>query len=744
MTVNRNKFILLGALAVGLLFSGAAAAQAQSEPSDVQSLVKISKGIANLVKAPKAADADEPVPPPPPGKFDRLPVPAAAGVVLRAASLNALDDAVSKFFAQTSGADFSVLSALRLTDYRRVLGAIDPGAELGIVAFCKNAPPELAVLLPVSEKNFPAFVTALAKTAPEQSSSIGSDGKTANITLKLGDSIVVVARQITPDYVALVQASDARLLDFFELGVPRRPEAELPPGLTAPALSLEATPVGLMQLTEENRPFWKEVEKILDGIEKTLQEAQVAANLTEIREHIRQNLLALRVDVSIDEYGVYLSTQTTPRPDSQSAKQLASFGELPPLNAEADRFFVVLPDVEAPLSGQSDIAPLLAESLPKPFNRLKFVEYSLNLPLESELAAESWQFFLEVDDADEFVKEMIIPKARAIGSYIGSKQVEDVGAQLFGAIAERRLSRQETRRRQPRRLVDPEEAAQRGAALGNLLGSAIGADSGEQSAMKQYKFDDYKMYISDLETYARQTKLMQAEAAGQNVPNAPGAQLLFDRNRPLLSALDVLMANVENGDALQNMILRSANEQAEQVDNSPLFARKSNIIVLDKTHILLGLGNEDLLRMAVNNWKSLSVPSIRYMGTVADRDGIVNLQNLYVQIPNPEDSKLVTAIRLDLASGQAYYQWLAEYYLPGAPKLDSFQLPDGMPKALVVSSIAGPSEFTRVVAPHKMISDIFETFSGGQTPLQAILQSKQADAGEAAGESEGDLDDAFN
>ena len=67
-----------------------------------------------------------------------------------------------------------------------------------------------------------------------------------------------------------------------------------------------------------------------------------------------------------------------------------------------------------------------------------------------------------------------------------------------------------------------------------------------------------------------------------------------------------------------------------------------------------------------------------------------------------------------------------------------------MPKALVVSSIAGPSEFTRVVAPHKMISDIFETFSGGQTPLQAILQSKQADAGEESDDSEGDLDDAFN
>ena len=49
-----------------------------------------------------------------------------------------------------------------------------------------------------------------------------------------------------------------------------------------------------------------------------------------------------------------------------------------------------------------------------------------------------------------------------------------------------------------------------------------------------------------------------------------------------------------------------------------------------------------------------------------------------------------------------------------------------------------------VEMPTEMISDIFETFSGGQTPLQAILQSKQADADEEAGESEGDLDDAFN
>ncbi len=714
------------------IFSSKPATEQPAEPEEVKEVAE------NAANAPKAD-----------GKL-LAPIPRNVGVVLRAASLKKLDATAEKFFEQTSGKQFSLLATLRLTDYRQVLGAIDQDAEVAIMAFCEAAPPQFVVALPVAEKNFKTFVNALGQATPKESRnvSIGSDGKTANITIALGEPTVVVAKQVSSQYVALTTSTAAYLLNEFSADnlVPNSAPI-LSASLVEPSLSVEATPLGLKELTEQDRPFWQEVTAILSELQETLKESALDANLVEIREYVRQNLLALRLDVSIDDYGVYVATKTIPRPGSTGEKRVASYKGLSPLNIEADRFFLVLPEVEAPLSGQNEIAPQLASTLPKPFNRLRFVEYSLNLPLESELAAESWQFFLEVDNAEEFVKEMIVPKAREVGAYIGSKQVEDVGSQIFGALAERRLDRQTGRNRQPRRLVDPNEAAARGAALGNLLGNAIGADSGEQMAMKKYKFDDYTMYISDLETYTRQMNLKRAEEKGEAAPQQ-GSDLIFSRDRPLLSALDVLMANVQNGDNFQNSLLRSANEKAEQVDNSPLFARKSNIIVLDKTHILVGLGNEDLLHYACNNWKSLGNSSIRYLSLTHEPTGVHNMQAIGKQIPDLAGSDFVSAIRVDLAEGQAYYRWIAQNYLPGAPQLNEATFPDDMPKALILSSVAGNEECTRVVAPLKTIEGAFKTYSGGQTPLQLILSAqanaKNASKADDEEEESEDLDDLFD
>ena len=209
---------------------------------------------------------------------------------------------------------------------------------------------------------------------------------------------------------------------------------------------------------------------------------EVAANITEIREYVRQNLGKVRVDATVDEYGVYVSTQTLPRPRSQAEKIRRSYQNLSVLNASADRFFVVLPDVEAPIAGQTEIPKELANTLPSPFNRVRFVEYSLNLPLETELPAESWLFYLEVDDADEFVKEMIIPKARN-RQLCRLEASGSVASQLFGAIAERRLDRQSRRSRPPEATRIEAAAARRHAR--QFARVRHRADSGEQMAMRR-------------------------------------------------------------------------------------------------------------------------------------------------------------------------------------------------------------------------------------------------------------------
>ncbi len=744
-----SKLFATAILIIGIAFSGDSYAQTVvPQPSDIEALIRLSKGFSKILdssksKADDAEEADSNLPAS--GRVvAKLPFPRNCGAFLRFSSLDELDRAAGKFFKGTSDAEFSVLATLRLTDYRRVVAAIDRDAEFAIMGFCETAPPKFAVVLPVRERKFAPFIQALAQTVPEKerSYSIGSDGKTANVALKLPETVVVVARQVNPGYAALVLASDAGLLDEFEPDQLASPNDEPEPSLVEPVVTFESTVLGLEQLTREDRPFWLETTRVMKGVEKTLENLQVAANLTEIRERVRQNLGYVRVDVSVDDFGVYVATQTAPRPNSQAEKLHRSYRNLSLLNADADRFFTVLPDVEAPIAGQTEIPAELAKSLPKPFNRLQYVEYSLNLPLQTELPAESWLFFLRVDNADEFVKEMIIPKAREIGSYLGAKQAEDIGSQLLGGLAERRLDRQMSRRRPPRNPANPEAAAALGSTIGSLIGGAIGADSGQQAAMKPYKFDNFTMYVSDLETYARQTKLMKAEAEG-NAPVDSGSSLLFNRDRPLLSALEVLMANVQNGDALQRSMLDSANARAEQIDDSPLFARKSNIVVLDKNHVLIGMGNETLLHYAVNNWKSLFDKKTRYLSMRRDRDSLVALDNLVKRVPDLSQTYLTSSIRLDLFSGQAYYRWIAEYYLKDAPKWVGNDFPNDMPKPLIVSTIREFDECSRIVAPYRTIAGVFRTFSGGLTPLQLIMRSKSK-APEEAEEEEENLDDLFD
>ncbi|MDO5307934.1 MAG: hypothetical protein Q4G03_00340 [Planctomycetia bacterium] len=730
--------------AIFVLFAPSASAQ---EERDLGSVVKFSQGLSQLFKSPKTTDSAEPeedaslVSSATASYQSVLPVPQSAGLVVEISSLTSLDAGIKEFFKGTSDTEFSILSSLRLTEFRRVLAKISQDAPLGVLVFTRNAPLELAVVLPVEQKDFQGFVESLTSACKCAKPQFNEQKDVANFQLKFKETVDVVAKVVNERYIAIVPAGSEALFTDLQPSF-LRADTTPPQGLKAPVLIFEGTPTGLANLTAANRPIWGELAQAVEVLKR---ERNIALELdvNKIRDYIAQNLQRVRIEVGVDEYGLYTATETTPRPNSEGSRRISSYHVVTPLNTEADRFFSVLPDVEAALAGQTEFTSVLTQALPKPFNRLRFVEYSLTLPTDGELLGESWLFYLEVDDAEEFAKELIIPKAREIGRYIGSKTASDAASQLMGNLAERRQSRQFSRRNPPRRAADPERASAVGGALGSALGGLLGESAGEETAMKENRINGYKTYISDIETYVRQTALMRAEEQGYQSPSLFSE--LFKGDRPLASGIGLLMAAVENGNDMQAFFLQSSNAQALEVDQSPLIARKGYLVILDKNHILYGLGNQDLLRLGISNYRSLSNPRVRYLSQTPDPDAPYALKRLGMQIPDLAHTNMVAAVRIDPSSAQAYYRWIRDYYFPNLPLVVEETLSPQTPKALLVTSVTPQSEIARFVLPHATTSNLFETFANGMTPLQAVLSGQKSGASADGGsESSGeDLDDLF-
>ena len=352
---------------------------------------------------------------------------------------------------------------------------------------------------------------------------------------------------------------------------------------------------------------------------------------------------------------------------------------------------------------------------------MSFVEYCLGLPTDGELAAESFMFYLEVDDAELFAKEMIIPKAREVGRYVGSKQAADAASQLLGGLAERRLARQNASRRPvpDRRRANPERAAEVGETLGTLIGGIVGESVGEDTAMKEHRVSGFKTYVSDIETYVRQTALMKAEKAGSY--NAPAASTM--RNGAF-SPVEALISIIQNDGELQRSLLRSANDEAAQVDQTPLFAREGYLVVLNKNAILFCLGNQDLLKLGINNYRASREPNVNYIAQTPDADAPASLGRLGAFIPDLQGSNIIGSMRVDLAAIQAYYRWLQQYYFPKAPTFSNAELPFETPKILIVSSVYPNRAVQRFVLPHQTTSTLLKSYAGGATLPELLLKPK--------------------
>ena len=701
-----------------------------------------------------------PQPPKPPKTATpkTLPRPESAASIVRAASLRRLEDDLATFFQQTSDVAFRPLTAMRATPFGGAVKALDLDAPAGFFLFFDAESPRarVAVVLPVDD--FEAFAGAL-----------GGDAKRPDAAgcVRVKRPVDALARPLDGGFVALARPEDAAVLSRFDApkptaprpGGPRRdrpnavaaapaPVAELAPGLAEPTLTFEATPRGLLEATERNRTFWNEFGALTPPELAPLfaSDANVAPDVDALRERLRSEIASIRCDLSLDEYGAFVSFQTEPRPGSATARRLASLPPAAPIDLTADRFFFILPDAEAPLSGQFDFAPALVADLPKPFDRLRRVEYSLALPRRGELAAESWLFYLEVDDSQAFIRELTVPKAQEIGRYVGSKQAAELGAELFGSLAARRQDRQLARRRPPRNPADPEAAAARGEALGALIGGLIGESAGEKEALKEFEIDGYRAYVSDLETYVRQSAIMRADREGRIPPKplggAPGGG-------SFASLTGALLAGIENGDLedrLRFAMLSSANADARFADPTPLFARRSIAVVLDERRLLLSLGNDVFLRMALQNWRSETEPGRprAYKTTVPDVDFSVNLNRLAARLPSKDAFNVRGAVRFDAADAQTFAAWLRVNYFPNLPNFNARPLPPDTPQALWIWSFDKNRDFVRGVLPNRTLAAVSRAFCDGATPLELLTRPRAAAPASVDGAQESGEEDEID
>lgn len=674
-----------------------------------------------------------PQPPKPPRTTPKtFPRPVDAAFIGRTPSLNRLEADLATFFQQTSGVPFRPLTAMRATPFGDAVEALDFDAPAGFFLFFDDESPRARAVFVLPVDDFATFV-----------SSLGGDAKRpdSNGCVPIKRPVDALARPIDGGFVALVRPEDGALLARFNAprpdvprpGGPRaaRPNVAaapaspaLAPGLLEPTFSFEATPLGLLEATKPNRPFWNELAASIPPSLAPLSPFLADPNLP--RERLRSELETLRCDLSLDEYGAFVSFQTAPRPDSAAARRLASLPPAAPIDLSADRFFFILPDAEAPLSGQFDLAPALVAELPKPFDRLRRVEYSLALPRQGELAAESWLFYLEVDDSEAFIRELTVPKAREIGRYVGSKQAAELGAELFGALAERRQERQLARRRPPLNPANPEAAAARGEALGALIGGLIGEEAGAKEALKEFEIGGYRAFVSDLETYVRQSAIMRADQEGRIPPKPLGA-----RNASFPTLTGAFLAGIENGDLedrLRAAFLASANADARFADPTPIFARRSIAVLLDERRLLMSLGNDAFLRIALQNWRSETENGYpyRYKTTVPDVDFSVNLNRLAAKLPPRDAFNVLGAVRFDAADAQTFAAWLRVHYFPSLPDLAARPLPPDTPQALWIWSFTKDRDFVRGVVPNRTLAAVSRSFFDGATPLELLTRPRSA------------------
>lgn len=623
-------------------------------------------------KEEEGAAPDEPVPTTPLESA----LPDDALMILRTAPIGRLNKSFGYLLGQVGLGELAPLDWLKISPYGKAAAAADVKRSLGAVWYAESESAAPVPILYVPFRSYGRFVESL-----------GGKSDAAEIQILQKPRGWLCAER--NGFALLTDGKNRFALERALAAKPFPGDRFTPPALIEPDISLEVTTPGLSQLNRLGVSAAESFFPLLASAAGAMNQPafqrrslpdRVYNYLANFQNETGRNLRSIRLDVVIANDALLTAASLGPRPGSELERQVRDKGgAFIPTSLDVG-FLKILPDVRSAFCGQTDISPDIAARFDPPFDRLRHVEYTFPLPSDGRLLAESWGFFLEVDDTDAFIRELVVPKAQLIGSHIGSERLGEIGAKILGNMATRR----QARGRRPL-LGSPEEAAARGGEIGARIGGEIGGTLGEQMAMTTRDFEGYPLLVSDLELYTKQMREINALANGEKTR----PPIILNGEPTLRILLGQILSGLESG-SLEGIIqnrLTSAAGNLTLEDETPLLASTNFFLTLDSTHLLVVPGDENMLRAAKNNWETRQRDPSASLGA----DGAVwrpTWDLICDEMDNPSGQLLRGVTRFDAAEAQRLADFVRQFYAPGLPKPFDEQFASELPPILSVSTVS--------------------------------------------------------
>ncbi len=518
-------------------------------------------------------------------------LPADSAVIFRVASVRKMNERLETI------TETNVLKLLKTLGQGEYAKQVEPDRPVGAALFPMQNTFQWVAAVPL--KNYRKFITLL-----------GADANTLPAEIPDGTVSVLSPTLCAAPYrgYALL-AANPMILARIQRGAKFGDYCRYTPcAVKDPTLSLELTNVFFRFLVSRGRigmeefapVFSPEMLGIQEGSEQMALARQYFDKINDSITWLDANIASFRLDLSIGAKESVLSSSYLPKPETRLAELIQDpFIPIISTTLDGGSFLKVAPLYPSALCGQADIPPSTAERLQAPFNRIRHVEYSFITPPETGRLAEAWCFFLEVNDSEAFVREMIIPKAEEVGTQFGANTLAEIGGDAAQRAAEKRQERQMNRRRPPRRPADPEAAAARGERLGGLIGGLIGGAVAKNTAMKKQDFMGYDLYVSDLVQFTQLKKRIREQQQG----TAPPTNLFGGGTMRPSQMIGTVISGLISGDMNLDMSSAMGEFSHETPGDPPMAATRNFIVVLGPNHLLIVPGNDYVLYDAVRRWE---------------------------------------------------------------------------------------------------------------------------------------------